>query len=598
MPLADLTQEDFSAGVFRSVDRRLIPDNGAWDIVNGLLNDDGSIYRRGGVTHQATAFASGTGMRWAWDAVFTAGRRTLFATDADFGVLAADDVTPVNLGGAGLAAPVRAAQVGDLLFIDGGTVYAGSRRTAGYNAGTVSVTNGSAAVTGAGTSWLANADAGMLLSVAGGRYYVVQQVNSDTSITLTEPYVGSTAAGSAYTLSVLGTADDATGRARDAQHYAAIASRLITLEGRQVWVSDSIDPTTGRLQSQVFQANSYHELPGGAEGLGVAAVGTKALVFTTRGLFAITNLAFDIVDRLGNQQHAVQHLSEDLILWGKAGLGWWQQSVIAPCTDGIYLLDGTSSPTLLSRSITPLLSDYQRQGLQPGGAAVFRNHYFLPVLDTAGTVQDMLVCRLDRAAQTRIGMVWPWTRVEGYGGNMAALTVRVGVSGSARQPVMFGAPNNASARLANMSAMFTPDVPYAKDADGSTHEMSVVTRDYSFGHQPDFVRRVRVNYVLTGLEIDAPRLQMQVATGPEAVQGDVPLWDVAQWDVDFWTGETGGEYGALDGTAPPDDGRQPWAWQVGSHTRSIRYRVVSAGAPGTMVVRGVTTVHRQNRSAI
>ena len=597
MPLAELQQADFSAGTFRSVDRRLIPDNGAYDIVNGLLNDDGSVYRRGGATYQSTAF-SGSGLRWIWESIFTAGRRTLFANTSDFGVLGVDDQTPVNLGGSGLTQPVRAAQVGDLLFIDGGTVYGGSRRTSGYSTGTVSVTNGSPTVTGSGTTWSTNVDAGSLLNVGGNRYYVVQAVNSDTSITLTENYGGTTAAGSAYATVPLGSADFANDRARSSQHYAAVASRLISGEGRKVWISDGIDPDTGYLQSQTFQDTGNHELPNGAEVVGLAAVGTKCLVFTTQGLFVITNLAFDIVDTLGNQQHGVQQLSQDLVLWGKAGLASWQQQVIAPCTDGCYLLDGTSSPQLISRSITPLLSDYQRQGLQPGGASVYRNHYFLPVIDGGGTVQDMLVCRLDRAAQTRVGLVFPWTRFNGFAGDCSAVTTRIGQSSAARQPVLLGASNATNGRVLNLSSMFTPDTPYAEDADGTSHDLDLITRDFPLNQVPDLVRRVHMDYVLTGQDVSEPFVVGAYAVGPEVVQGDSSLWDVMLWDADSWTGPTGGEFRAMDGDAPRDDGRNSWTWTLQSHTKTIRYRFVSSGAPAILTVRGITTVHRQNRSAI
>lgn len=81
---------------------------------------------------------------------------------------------------------------------------------ADYNTGTISFTRGSAAVTGTGTSWLANVVPGMFLfadtdDVSAGTFTdtligVVLTVNSNTSITLEKvsPYSGS--AGRAYTL--------------------------------------------------------------------------------------------------------------------------------------------------------------------------------------------------------------------------------------------------------------------------------------------------------------------------------------------------------------------------------------------------------------
>jgi hypothetical protein len=595
-----MDQDDFSAGMFRAVDRRLIPNNGAWDIENGLLDDDGSIYRRGGVDHKADAFTSVTGMRWLWDGIFTAGRRTLFATDSDFGVLASDDTTPLNLGGAGVTGPARGAQIGDLLFIDGGSVYAGSRKVAAYSTGTVATTQSSTTVTGTGTTWLANADAGMLFSVGNGRYYVVQSVSSDTVLVLAEPFLEATASGQAYGLRPVGTTDTANGRYRTAEHYAVVASRLLIGEGRNVWMSDTLDSTTGRPRPYSIPATNYHELPGGAQVIGLAPVGTKALVFTTNGLFTISNLAFNVVDTLGNQQHSVQVLSEDLILWGKGGIAGWQQAVIAPCTNGVYLLDGTSSPTLLSRSITPLLLEYQQQGLQPGGAVVYRNHYFMPVLDATGDVQEVLACRLDRAGNTRIGMVFPWVRWTGYAADMAALAVRVGSSGVSRQPILLGAPNVADPRIADLSSTFTPGLPWQRDADGTEHALSVTTRDFSLNAVPDHVRRMHLSYVLTGQTVDQPGVRAFYSTGSARSIDSVSLWDVMEWDTDTWAGVSGDEEILLaePGEAPTNDGRAAWTWLVGADATFIRYRLESVGAPARLTVRGVTSVYRENRRAI
>jgi len=71
-----------------------------------------------------------------------------------------------------------------------------------YTAGTVTVTNGSAVVTGSGTSWSTKATAGDVFSVKNsGIYYVVGSVDSDTQITLTANYAGVTASSQLYAIS-------------------------------------------------------------------------------------------------------------------------------------------------------------------------------------------------------------------------------------------------------------------------------------------------------------------------------------------------------------------------------------------------------------
>ncbi|MDB5358840.1 MAG: Chaperone of endosialidase [Rhodospirillales bacterium] len=69
-----------------------------------------------------------------------------------------------------------------------------------YRVGTIAVTNGSAAVTGTGTAWLANVAAGNVLFIPGdtASYQLAGPPSSDTSLTLAAPYGGATRAGIAY----------------------------------------------------------------------------------------------------------------------------------------------------------------------------------------------------------------------------------------------------------------------------------------------------------------------------------------------------------------------------------------------------------------
>ena len=70
-----------------------------------------------------------------------------------------------------------------------------------YSTGTVSINNGSPTVTGTNTLWLANVTAGDSFTVAGdGVMYDVASVDSDTQITLSAPYAGTTASGVVYAI--------------------------------------------------------------------------------------------------------------------------------------------------------------------------------------------------------------------------------------------------------------------------------------------------------------------------------------------------------------------------------------------------------------
>lgn len=83
-----------------------------------------------------------------------------------------------------------------------------------YGTGTISVTNGSATVTGSGTAWeTAGIKAGDFIALGADEtdpaatWYEVESVDSETQITLTENYAGSTSSGEAYTIRKTFTAD-------------------------------------------------------------------------------------------------------------------------------------------------------------------------------------------------------------------------------------------------------------------------------------------------------------------------------------------------------------------------------------------------------
>lgn len=69
-----------------------------------------------------------------------------------------------------------------------------------YKTGSVSVANGSAAVTGAGTLWMANARRGDVFQGPDHDVYEISNVDADGRITLASTYRGATAAGGAYAI--------------------------------------------------------------------------------------------------------------------------------------------------------------------------------------------------------------------------------------------------------------------------------------------------------------------------------------------------------------------------------------------------------------
>lgn len=69
-----------------------------------------------------------------------------------------------------------------------------------YRTGTVALTNGNATVTGTGTAFIANASIGEAFLGPDGRAYEITDIPSNTSLTISPAYLGSTASGQSYSI--------------------------------------------------------------------------------------------------------------------------------------------------------------------------------------------------------------------------------------------------------------------------------------------------------------------------------------------------------------------------------------------------------------
>src|SRR5690348_9669775 len=81
MALEVTAQQDFSGGMFHSAGPERIPRNGVADLVNGLVDVDGSAFKRGGSTTIAT---HGNTLAWLWSGQVGVKTLTLVASSGGF----------------------------------------------------------------------------------------------------------------------------------------------------------------------------------------------------------------------------------------------------------------------------------------------------------------------------------------------------------------------------------------------------------------------------------------------------------------------------------------------------------------------------------
>lgn len=119
--------------------------------------------------------------------------------------------------------------------------------------GTVSVTNASATVYGAGTTWASAklARAGDIFKAPDGRDYEVANVQSNTQLTLTSAYLGTTASAQAYALIHTGLlpAELAVGVSDLQSKYLATVSQLYEWETSAAATVPMTNPATGVTES-------------------------------------------------------------------------------------------------------------------------------------------------------------------------------------------------------------------------------------------------------------------------------------------------------------------------------------------------------------
>lgn len=316
-------------------------------------------------------------------------------------------------------------------------------------------------------------------------------------------------------------------------YYAAAAGRLFRAEGTRVSFSGF-----GEKAAQ-WDPTDYHEMPRGAQIVGLQALRTSVAVFTTEGIFVIRNVAYDLTDDAGNVQQALDLYSGDIVLWGDAGVASYQGATLVPALDGLWLLSlGESSEAAtpvarLSDSISDLWRFYVAAGCVPGVATVHQGHYFLPILDLANNrVVDLLVCRLDLPRR-------PWSHFDGYGGQVRAV-----MAPATSAQALLGHGNTHLQRIRWL------EPGSATDGNGSAHVMQLLTRRIATGPlNRNTLTRLRLH---------------RESTGPVT----------AAFEADDLGSES-----TFEALAPADpEGMKPYSWQLRRRTRYMRFRL-KASAP-------------------
>lgn len=285
---------------------------------------------------------------------------------------------------------------------------------------------------------------------------------------------------------------------------AAKLRNFYAVAGNRLWAANYL---TNRVDFSdvgvpgTFGATSFHEIPEGGV-LGLIGLRDAVVVFTTAGVWVISNVGMNLTDATGNVQHRIDRYSRDLILpdGGSNGLGAaYESALVVPARDGVYLMSyGVTSEapqqfTLISRPISNLWQSYVAAGYMPGQPVVHRRTLFLPIrtVGMPGAGIDLLACRLD-VTDSRGVRTFPWARVRSGNYN----TDPVALARSAFTGNLIGG-GGGGARLMTLDYFDTS--LSTTDADGSSYGLYLQARSPVGRTDVATLAKFRMGY-----ELDSP----------------------------------------------------------------------------------------------
>lgn len=158
-----------------------------------------------------------------------------------------------------------------------------------YTAGTITVAANGTAVTGSGTAWVAAQFKEGDWLIANGWVNVIASVNSNTSLTLAQPWRGGALSGSAYRLRYMSDGSRASAQARQLIDILGGSGNLQAI-GALVSAANTMPYFTGAGTAAVTPLTSFaRSLLDDADATAALATLTASTRLDTRGIFAPSN---------------------------------------------------------------------------------------------------------------------------------------------------------------------------------------------------------------------------------------------------------------------------------------------------------------------
>lgn len=416
-----------------------------------------------------------------------------------------------------------------LLVDDSGYIqkYRGSTNS-NYTTGTISVTNGSATVTGSGTSWSTstNAEAGEYIKLPDGKWYKITAIASNTSITVEVSYQGSTASGQTYVISPWGEVQGKLGSSTAPASLVRPTPKYIENHANRIWTLDGNTLRFSVLDTSVTEEhfNDWDSsnnagsiiVPSGKgdTGTGLYSLGNALYVFQKHSIWGVYGSS--------PKNFELRNITNEVGMIDKRTLIEWNEIMIFLSDMGIMMFDGSNTRNI-SDGVVNSLIDSWANNTSPV-ATLWGNNYVISYTPSGETKNSKaLFYDLTRGIFGAIEDTYTsaWSRW---------------IGGNDNGEIYFAGSNQGSI--------------YKWDVGGHDDGYEIDTRYHTpslyFGSQANekSIKRFYLQQLALGDWNMTVSAHYDISSDHDASSsinlssGTDSLWDVAQWDVASWSNES------------------------------------------------------------
>lgn len=404
--------------------------------------------------------------------------------------------------------------------------YRGSTN-ANYSTGTLTATNGSATVTGSGTTWATttNAEVGEYIQLPDSKWYKITAIASNTSLTIELAYQGSTLAGQAYIISPWG---EVQGKLNSSTAVTSLVRPLplsIASHINRVWTLEDNTLRFSALDTSVTEehfndwdtANNAGQINipagNGDTGTGLYSLGNALFVFQRHAIWAVYGSS--------PANFELRNISNEVGMTDKRTLVEWGDIVIFLSYNGLQMFDGSNLRNITDGVVNNQLGSWANKTSPV--ATLWGNRYIIAYTPDGGSVNsEALVFDLTRQIYAKMTGLYVsvWSRW---------------IGGTDNNEVLFGSSNQGS--------IYKWDIGGNDDGYVIRTLYDTASLNLGSGMNDKSIKRFYIQQLALG-DWDMTVTQLSDINAVEipgsAINlsgGNTALWDVDEWDDASYSAE-------------------------------------------------------------